>query len=72
MKLMMNGWLIGEAIGRWPNLILTREEAFPNHDRRRDYSSPNEYKMKIEISSLSGNFDIESFLDLIYEVEKFF
>ena len=45
---------------------------FPNHDRRRDYSSPNEYRMKIEISSFSENLDIESFLDWVYEVKKFF
>jgi len=48
------------------------EFSFPNHDRRRDYSSPNEYKMKIKISFFSGNLDIESFLHWIYEVEKFF
>ena len=45
---------------------------FPNHDRRRRDSSPNEYRMKIEISSFSENHDIESFLDWVYEVEKFF
>ena len=28
--------------------------------------------MKVEISSFSENLDIESFLDLVYEVEKFF
>ena len=32
--------------------------SFPNHDRRRSESSPNEYQMKIEIPSFSGNFDI--------------
>jgi len=45
---------------------------FPDHDRRRGDSSPNEYRMKIEILSFSGNLDIESFLDGVYEVEKFF
>jgi len=28
--------------------------------------------MKVEISSFSENLDIESFLDWIYEVDKFF
>ena len=44
--------------------------SFPNHDKGREYSSPNEYKMKIP--SFSENFDIESFLDWVYKVEKFF
>jgi len=44
---------------------------FPNHDRRRGDSSPNEYRMKIEIPSFNENLDIKSFLDWIYEVEKF-
>ena len=44
---------------------------FPDHDRRRGDPSPNEYMMKIEISSFSGNLDIES-LDRVYEVDKFF
>ena len=46
--------------------------SFPNPDRRRDYSSSNEYRMKIEIPSFSGNLDIKSFLDWVYEVKKFF
>jgi len=38
---------------------------FPDHDRRRGDLSPNEYRMKIEISSFSRNLDIESFLDWV-------
>ena len=45
--------------------------SFLNHDRRRDYSSPNECRMNFEIPSFSVNLDIESFLDWLYEV-KFF
>ena len=45
---------------------------FPDHDRRRGDPSPNEYRMKIEIPSFSGNLNIKSFLNWIYEVEKFF
>jgi len=44
----------------------------PNHGREREHSSPNEYRIKIEMSSFSGNLDIESFLDWVNEVEKFF
>ena len=45
---------------------------FPDHDRRRGDSSPSEYRMKIEILFFSENIDIKSFLDWVYEVEKFF
>ena len=45
-----------------PNPNMGGGFAFPNHDRRRD-SSPNEYRMKIEILSFNGILDIESFLD---------
>ena len=45
---------------------------FPNHDRSRDYSSPNEYRIKTRIPSFSENLNIESFLDQISEVLKFF
>ena len=48
------------------------EFPIPNLDRRQDSPNPNEYRMKIEISSFNENFDIESFLDQVYKVEKFF
>ena len=46
--------------------------SFPNHDSRRVDSSSNEYMMTIEIPSFSRNLDVESFLDWVNEVEKFF
>ena len=46
--------------------------SYPNHDRERECSSVNEYRMKIENSSFSENLDIEFFLGWVYEVEKFF
>ena len=56
--------------------------ANPNPNREGDFlfliiigeeitQVPNEYMMKIEISSFSENLDIESFLDWVYEVELF-
>jgi len=47
------------------NANMNRREkfSFPNPDRRRGDPSSNEYRMKIEIPSFSGNFDIESFLN---------
>jgi len=56
------------------NPILTEEEdfLFSNHDRRKGDSKSSEYRMKIKISSFSWNLDIESFLDWVYKVEKFF
>ena len=73
MKLRLEGWLTGEVIGGWPILVLIGEEDFfPSHDSKRDYSSPNEYRMKIEIPSFSGDLHIEFFLGWVYEVERFF
>jgi len=46
--------------------------SFSNLDRRRGDPTPNEYRMKIEIPSFSENLEIESFLNWIYEVAKFF
>jgi len=74
MKLTIESWLTGEASRRMDNPNPNRggEFSFPNHDRRRDYPSPNEYRMRVEICSFGGNLDTEFFLDWIYEVEKFF
>ena len=55
-----------------PNPNRGEEFPIPNPDRRRGDQSPNEYRMKVEISSFSGNLDIESFLDWVYEAQKFF
>ena len=46
--------------------------SYPNYGREEGYPSPKEYKMKVKILSFSENLDIESFLDQIYEVDKFF
>jgi len=46
-----------------PNPNLEGGFLFPNHDMRRDYSSLNEYIMKIEIPFFNGNLDMEFFLD---------
>ena len=76
----------GMAYGRWerfanpnlnkrdgfPNPNRKAKFSYPNHDRKWGYTYPNEYRMKVEISSFSRNLDIESFLNWIYEVEKFF
>ena len=50
-------------IGRFP---------YSNYGREEGYPSPNEYRIKVDISSFSENLDIESFLDWICEVDKFF
>jgi len=55
-----------------PNPNMRGGFPFPTPDSRRGDPSSNEYRMKIEIPSFSGNPDIESFLDWVYEVEKFF
>jgi len=39
---------------------------------KADNLSPNEYNMKVEMLSFSGNLDSESFVDWVYKVEKFF
>ena len=54
-----------------PNPNRGEGSPFPNPDRRRRDPSFNEYRMKIEIPSFSRNLDIESFLDWVYEVEKY-
>jgi len=44
---------------------------FPTSHRRRGEPSSNEYLMNIKIPFFNENLDIESFLDWVYEVEKF-
>ena len=50
---------------RMANLNLNRggRFLFLNHDKRISDLGPNEYMIKIEIPSFSGNLNIESFLD---------
>ena len=63
----------GRGPRRTKNLNPNRGEGFSlsNLDRSED-SSPNEYRMKIDILSFSEILDIESFLDWVHKVEKFF
>ena len=51
---------------------IRRLETYPNHGRKGGYPNSQEYRMKVDIPSFSENLDIESFLDWIYEVDKFF
>ena len=46
--------------------------SFPNHDRREENSSPDQYWIKIEIPFFRENLEIEFFFGWVYEVEKFF
>ena len=45
---------------------------YPNHGREGGFPNPHEYKMKVDIPSFSENLDIKSFLNWIYEEDKFF
>ena len=58
--------------GRFSNPNRKSIFLYLNHVREGGYPSPNKYSMKVEISFFSGNLDIESFLDWIYEEDKFF
>ena len=70
----MKNSLILIQIGEAGFLTLTGklESPYPNHDREGGYPNPHEYRMKVDIPSFNENLDIESFLDWIYEVDKFF
>ena len=50
-----------------------REARVPylNHGTEGGYQNPQEYRMKVDIPSFSGYLDIKSFMDWIYEVDKF-
>ena len=64
---------MGETLGGWRILIPTGGEGFlfPNPDKRGGDPSLNKYRIKIDILSFSRNLNIKSFLDWVYEVEKF-
>jgi len=58
MKLMMERWLTGEALGGWPILFLAGEENFLFLIMiGGDYPTPGEYRMKVKISSFSEILD---------------
>ena len=56
----------------FPNPNREAKVSYPNHDREGGYPNPQDYTMKVDIPSFSENLDIQSFLNWIYEVDKFF